>query len=140
MSKQEEERIMTTKLEKELHSAEQEWKLYLDKADIDPQDVERARTEWEYSRKMSRFSNITVGYRLKHERKLSGLTQEEVAKAMGIKTSTLSNWETGKHDITLKDAHRLMMLYRMFPGKRTYEQANLNDLTMTPMELFERLG
>ena len=129
-----------TPMEKQLSAAEAEWELYLDKTDIDHEDVDRIRLEWEYNHKFSRFSGFTVGYRLKQERKLSGLTQEEVAAALGVNKNTVSCWETGKNDISLKDAHRLMMLYRLIPGKRTYEQANLNDLTITPMEMFERLG
>lgn len=126
---------MMTQHERDLHSAEGEWKLFQEKTDID--DVDRARTEWEYNHKMTRYSQFTIGFRLQQEREKSGLTQDEVAKALCVNRGTISDWETGKANITLRDAHRLMMLYRLIPGERTWETANLNDLTITPMEIIE---
>lgn len=53
-----------------------------------------------------------TGARLKWIRESLGLTQKEVAAAMGVAYQTICVWERGKADITLRDAYRLMSLYR----------------------------
>ena len=91
---------------------------------------------------LENYDGYVVGQRLREERKLSGLTQMEVAEALGVCHQTVSMWETGKADLTLRDAHRLMMLYRRIPGERNeeYEEPNLNDLTWTPMTYLAKAG
>lgn len=59
-----------------------------------------------------RYNAMKTGARLKWVRERLGLTQKEVAAAMGVAYQTVCTWECGKSDISLRDAHRLMSLYR----------------------------
>ena len=49
----------------------------------------------------------TVGSRIKAARRKKKMTQEELAKRLGIATSTVSRWESDKMDITLDNAAAL---------------------------------
>ena len=103
-----------------------EWELVKRKNGV--QDCDKQA--WEEERKGADFSPLQIGWRLRFERRMSDLTQVEVAGALGISESTIAAWEHGDNDISLKDAYRLMMLYRRIPGNRgEYEVANLNALT-----------
>jgi DNA-binding XRE family transcriptional regulator len=126
---------MARKYEALLESAEPDLALYLDKVESPDADIEEVSSKYRKRRTIENYDSIVVGHRLRDERLMSGLTQREVAAALGVTYQTICLWETGKVDLTLRDAHRLMMLYRRIPGNRTDDQqANLNDLTWTPME------
>ena len=49
--------------------------------------------------------------RLKECRLAKGLTQVEVAKAIGVTQSTLSNYESGNHECDFKTLRKLANLY-----------------------------
>lgn len=126
---------MARKYEALLSSAEPDLALYLEKVESPDADIEEVSSKYRKRRTIETYDSIVVGRRLRDERLMSGLTQKEVAAALGVTYQTICLWETGRVDLTLRDAHRLMMLYRRIPGDRPDgEQANLNDLTWTPME------
>lgn len=132
---------MARKYEAVMSSEDPELALYLDKVDTADADVDQLAETYRKRRIIESYDSVVVGLRLKDERILSGLTQKEVASALGISHQTVCLWETGKVDLTLRDAHRLMMLYRRIPGTRDEDQqANLNDITWTPMEWIAAVG
>lgn len=51
--------------------------------------------------------------RLKEERKKAGLTQEEVAKHLGITRPAYTQYETGKTQPSLETAGKLANLYKI---------------------------
>lgn len=103
-----------------------EWELIKRKNGLDDSD----KIAWKEEKEKADFNPSVIGWRLKFERLKSGLTQVEAAGAMGVSEATIAAWERGNNDISLKDAHRLMMLYRRIPGNRPrWDTANLNALT-----------
>ena len=48
---------------------------------------------------------------LRRARKAKGLTQDDVSKALGIKNTTISNWETG---VSRPDVDTLVLLCRYY--------------------------
>lgn len=56
---------------------------------------------------------IQVGVRLKIARDASGMTQGDLARALGIGQMRLSNWELGKHWLPPKTAIRIFELLRI---------------------------
>lgn len=48
---------------------------------------------------------------LKVARVRAGFSQEEVAEKMNVSKQTVSNWETGKHSLTVNKAKELAALY-----------------------------
>ncbi len=54
-----------------------------------------------------------VGKRLRKARQQAGLTQREAAMSLGVTPQSVCNWERGFSDISLRNAHRLMTLYKM---------------------------
>ncbi len=59
---------------------------------------------------------MSLSEKLKNARKSKGLTQDDVAKALKIKNTTISNWETGvsRPDVDMLSA--LCSLYGVFPN------------------------
>lgn len=49
--------------------------------------------------------------RIRDYREYMGLTQDEVAKHIGVHKQTVSKWERGKHKITKKSLDKLMSLW-----------------------------
>lgn len=43
----------------------------------------------------------------------AGMTQEEVAKKMGISKNTIVNWEKGKTNLSIADVEMLSNIYRI---------------------------
>lgn len=60
-----------------------------------------------------------LGMELEHQRKLSGLTQVQVAALVGKSETTVVNWERGKRDIKLSDLVALLKVFEANPGVRT---------------------
>lgn len=109
-----------------------EWQMYCQKHGLE--DSATNRDAWLERLNSEQYVPYVVGFRLRFERKKSKLTQEEAAHAIGVAASTLASWEAGEHDISLRDAHQLMMLYQRFPGNRQeWDRANLNAITGVPM-------
>jgi transcriptional regulator with XRE-family HTH domain len=52
-----------------------------------------------------------VAGRLRIARRLSGLTQEEAAQALGVRTRTIARWETGETKGFLDDLERIADVY-----------------------------
>lgn len=50
-------------------------------------------------------------FNLKAARITAGMTQAEVAKALGRNKQTIVNWEKGDTEINVRDLHRLSALY-----------------------------
>lgn len=51
---------------------------------------------------MGRFARI-----LQDERKKKGISQEKLAKMVGVTVRTISYWETGKRKMTLENADKV---------------------------------
>ena len=99
------------KIEDVVKAEAAEIELYISLADDDALNDEHIDA---YIRSMEeqRYNAMKTGARLKWVRERLGLTQREVAAAMGVAYQTVCTWECGKSDISLRDAHRLMSLYR----------------------------
>ena len=54
---------------------------------------------------------MTYGERIRQEREAKGLTQEELAEALGVSRQAVSKWET---DIASPDMENLLALSREF--------------------------
>ena len=70
---------------------------------------------------------MIIGNKINQLRKLSGMTQEQLAEKLNISRQTLSKWEAG---ITMPDLESVLTISRMF-------QVPLDDLLLeeeTPME------
>jgi transcriptional regulator with XRE-family HTH domain len=50
---------------------------------------------------------------LKAARVNAGMTQEEVAKALGKGKQTIVNWESGRNELSARDLFRLSELYQV---------------------------
>ena len=59
-----------------------------------------------------------LGMELEHQRKLSGLTQVQVAALIGKCETTVVNWENGKRDIKFSDLVALLKVFEAHPGAR----------------------
>ena len=57
------------------------------------------------------MEKMSLGAKLKEQRKQKGLTQEEVAEAIYVSRQTVSNWETGK---TLPDIESLIDIAQFY--------------------------
>lgn len=115
-----------------MRSREYEWELLKRKNDLD----EDFRPQWERQCKNKEYSEMVVGFRFKLERMKSGLTQHEVASALGVSDGTIVAWEKGHNDISLRDAHRYIMLLQKIPHDRPeFDRPSLNSITVTPMGL-----
>lgn len=55
---------------------------------------------------------IVVGQRLRSARETLGLTQEDVASALGIPRTSMISMEAGKRNVTALELRRLARLYR----------------------------
>lgn len=55
----------------------------------------------------------TFAIRVKELRKELGMTKEELAKAIGVSTKTISAWESGKRQTTLSKLARLMQFFNV---------------------------
>jgi transcriptional regulator with XRE-family HTH domain len=53
---------------------------------------------------------LAAGAYLQARRKMAGLTQEEVARALGVSSKAISDWETGKYDPSSETMARLLLL------------------------------
>lgn len=53
---------------------------------------------------------------LRRARDLSGLSQEEVAAALGVEQVTVSRWERGTRKVNVDVLGRLVELYKTSPG------------------------
>ena len=70
-----------------------------------------------------------LGMELEHQRKLSGLTQVQVAALVGKSETTVVNWERGKRDIKLSDLVSLLKVFEAHPGIRTgNERISLDEI------------
>ena len=56
---------------------------------------------------------MSLGSRLYHARKKSGLSQEKVAEKLGVSRQTISKWETNETLPDIRQSKRLAMLYHM---------------------------
>lgn len=81
-----------------------------------------------------RYSASPVGSRLRKYREQAGLTQQEAAKALGTSNQSVCNWEKGYNDISLRNAYRLMRLYRLCS---TEFVPDVHWLVSTPMDFKE---
>ena len=67
--------------------------------------------------------------RLKAYRLLAGLTQAEVSKRTAIPKAVISHWETGRHEPTITDANRyLVVLNAAFRKIESPVKLTLSDL------------
>ena len=57
-----------------------------------------------------------LGQRLRAARRDAGLVQKEVAKALGISRTTVSNLERGTQRISLEELYLCARLYAVSPG------------------------
>ncbi|MBS4043549.1 MAG: helix-turn-helix transcriptional regulator [Chitinophagaceae bacterium] len=55
--------------------------------------------------------------KLKELRKLKGLSQEEVAKALHVQQNTYCGWETGKHQISTDKISSICELFNIQPNE-----------------------
>ena len=55
----------------------------------------------------------TFGDRLKEERRLTGLSQAELAQKIGVKQQQLSQWECGKVEPTLSNIIALLKVLQI---------------------------
>jgi transcriptional regulator with XRE-family HTH domain len=53
---------------------------------------------------------LAAGAYLQTRRKMAGLTQEEVARTLGVSSKAISDWETGKYDPSSETMARLLPL------------------------------
>ena len=66
-------------------------------------------------------------------RKDLGLTQEDIAKALGVSTRTVINWENGHHEprLTIKQMKALCLLLKrpieLVPDDLSFDQRSAND-------------
>lgn len=54
------------------------------------------------------MKELEFGKILQNERKARGITQAKLAKMTGFTERAISLWETGKRDITLKNAEKVV--------------------------------
>ncbi|HIT15454.1 MAG TPA: helix-turn-helix transcriptional regulator [Candidatus Avimuribaculum pullicola] len=59
--------------------------------------------------------NQTVGENLKKIREISGFTQEQVAKSIGIERSAYSNYETGTREVPYEVIEKISNLFGCEP-------------------------
>lgn len=71
---------------------------------------------------MTEPSTLKLGARVKHYRELAGLSQEAVARALGIPRSGVSLLESGKRDISATELHRLADLLGVHPLRLLTEE------------------
>lgn len=54
---------------------------------------------------------VIVGRRLKEARNKAGMTQQQVADALGVARSTVATWESGQNDVDTATLKRLAEMY-----------------------------
>jgi len=59
-----------------------------------------------------KIEQVEVGQRLRSAREMLGLTQEDVASALGIQRTSVIAMESGKRSVTALELRRLARLYR----------------------------
>lgn len=65
---------------------------------------------------MQRGGKMSLNDELKMARKAKGLTQDDVAKALGAKNTTISNWENGVSRPDVDSLSALCKLYGVTPN------------------------
>lgn len=63
-----------------------------------------------------------LGNSLFHDRKQSGLSQEEVAERLGVSRQTISKWETDETLPDIRQSKRMAVLYNVTLDKRPGEK------------------
>lgn len=81
------------------------------------------------------YNACAIGLRLRHMRLSAKLTQQEAAKALAVSNQTLCNWEKGYNDISLRNAFRLMYLYKLCSNEEL-TKPSLDALVETPMDYY----
>lgn len=64
----------------------------------------------------SKFEQTAVGHRLRSARETLGLTQEDVASALGLQRTSVIAMEAGRRNVTALELRRLARLYRRDVG------------------------
>lgn len=72
--------------------------------------------------------------RLKEARKISGMTQSELAEALGIAKSTLSGYENGSSEPSIATSAALIEVLGV-DANYLYQDYKKTDVSLSPMEL-----
>lgn len=65
----------------------------------------------EFTRKEDLFTKMKIGYQINQLRKLSGMTQEQLAEKLHVSRQTISKWEAGT---TMPDLESVVSISRIF--------------------------
>lgn len=77
------------------------------------------------------FTTITVdGAKLQRLREERNLTQRQVARAVGVTSATVSNYERGHGKPSGDVLARLMLLYRIAPGETISDALDLRPVEL----------
>lgn len=79
-----------------------------------------------------------IGRRLKAARERAGLTQEDAADHMGVRRSTVANWEAARHLPSLVQFRQLLTLYAASPYMILYGKAS--PMSLLPEEQDELMS
>jgi transcriptional regulator with XRE-family HTH domain len=92
------------------------------------------------------------GIRLKYLRRQDGLTQVQLADALGVKKSTIGMWENGKRDPDFETLEKLADYFNVnigsffvseengpAPGQGGEPAVNMDSLSATKRELIDRV-
>jgi transcriptional regulator with XRE-family HTH domain len=60
------------------------------------------------------YSSVAVGARLRKMREAAKLTQQQAAESLSVSNQSVCNWERGRNDISLRNAHELTRLYKVY--------------------------
>lgn len=92
-------------------------------------------TNRDQKRSDSRKLRIELGRKLRDARSYVGFTQEEVASALGIPRTSLSELEAGKRRVDVQELSRLSKLYRQPIGDLLDEDDETSTLPVDVMHL-----
>ncbi len=84
-------------------------------------------TRDEYTIASRLFSNA-FGRKLKELRNEKGLTQKDIAEAVGVAISTYANWEQGRREPSIFDIYGLMEAFQVDANELFDQRADISDL------------
>lgn len=74
--------------------------------------MEESRHEWVFRQEITYTVSQLKGRRLRMVRALTGFSRQEIYDQLGIATSTLDTWESGRVELTEKSAERISEAFR----------------------------
>ena len=69
-----------------------------------------------YFNLMKSKGGASMGEKIRQARENAGLSQKQLAEALGLDQSAVSNWETGKNEPTLHNLRRMADILGVDPG------------------------